>query len=784
MRKTLQNRICSTIFALVAEVYVPVIKSFKIVSLFILLTVTGKAQITIDSLSYEISMYGDVILHWTIPQGTIISEYKIYRGTDYDNMKVIAEIPYPTVRQYMDHNSKVIPGTTYIYGLKAVDIQGKVARKNIEVPVTPPPDALNFVSVPPTTALVGTDYWYIPLKVDATRQEDVEYSFSGSHPDGMQLISVSGGIYSYIYWRPSKSGQYKVTLVAKHKKTNAIAVQEFYIRVASHPGYVRGFVHNVEGKPLPYTLVRVFQVKNDMSYETLSDSLGNFFISQVEAGEVFAYAKSSSDSYVPQWYPLGREINDVSPRTLKRPVEIIRSDEPPAGMSDRYTIYDTLVYEFYLLTSPDHSTNVAGTVTNASTGLAVEGATISFIRKNNFINIGDTTIRRDPVSRENFSIDTSVTTDATGRFAVQLLVGKDYYVEVQHPSYHNSFNMDRPNVTLTNALDARPFRVADGMLYLSCLLLPVEAETQNRIVGNVRNASNGIDKMAVVVAVSPDLKRGAGGGHTYRTYRSTISDRNGYYSFENMPDGSTFSILALPLEKGFVPQYFSTSGGTAFAEMSEVINPNGTVQDINFELSQVCPGGIGTIFGQVLLQTARGIEPSSATLVFALSSVSRAVIGYAVTDSSGWYSITGLPKDNYILMAQNLSDGSAQSPVTELDYTSFNLFTATKLVNLTIDARPSVVDRTNVPETVTLYQNYPNPFNPSTSIRFAIPTRANVTLRVLDAMGRQAAVLAEGEMEAGTHTVSFDASALSAGIYYYQLQCGGKVLNRSMLFIK
>jgi hypothetical protein len=726
----------------------------------------GQAQVTIDSLTAEVSIYGDVVLRWTIPQGTSIAKYTIYRGTDYDNLKPIAEIPYPVVKQYTDRYTNLIPGTVYIYGLKAMDISGQIGRKNLEVRVTPPPNALRFVTTPPISASVGGDYYYTPIRTDVANPDDVEYSFSGMNPNGMYLNTIGSGSSSntFIYWRPLKAGQYKVTLAARHKTSHAFAVQEWYINVANanQIGMVRGTVQNVERKPLVDALVRIVQVKNGLIYETRTDTAGVFEINSVQTGEIFAYAKAPSNRYVSQWYPLGRNISDVTPRLLS------------AG--------DTLAYDFFLLTNTNNPTRVIGVVKDQLTGIAVDSARVSFIRKPSFLNIGDTTISRDPSSRTNFAIDTSVFTGLTGQFAANLIVGREYYTVVDHPQHLTSFNIDRSNISATNALDARPIRVVDNMTDVNFSLVPNAIPTTNRIVGSVRNAINGLDKQAVIVLVNPDLQRGAGGGHTYR-FVSAINDRNGMYVFENLDPG-TFSILALPLDKDLMPQYYTSSGGTSIAAKSEAVTPNGTTQDIDFALNAVSPGGVGTIFGQVTVQTNNGIAPAPGTLVIAMTSEDKSVIGYAISDSAGWYSITGLPKGSYIIMGQNMNLGTAQSLVTELDYSTFNMYTQVKAVPLIIDLRTTAVDPASIPGEVTLYQNYPNPFNPATQIRFSLPTSGHATLRVFNAVGREVAVLLNEKTAAGTHAIDFDGRQFGSGTFYYQLQFGNRILTRSMLLVK
>lgn len=82
-----------------------------------------------------------------------------------------------------------------------------------------------------------------------------------------------------------------------------------------------------------------------------------------------------------------------------------------------------------------------------------------------------------------------------------------------------------------------------------------------------------------------------------------------------------------------------------------------------------------------------------------------------------------------------------------------------------------------MPTEFSLMQNYPNPFNPETTIPFALPVRSNVKLSVYDLLGREVATLAEGSFEAGTHTVSWDASNLSSGVYFYRLDAQGAQQN-------
>ncbi len=74
-----------------------------------------------------------------------------------------------------------------------------------------------------------------------------------------------------------------------------------------------------------------------------------------------------------------------------------------------------------------------------------------------------------------------------------------------------------------------------------------------------------------------------------------------------------------------------------------------------------------------------------------------------------------------------------------------------------------------LPHEFKLEQNYPNPFNPATTIKFQLPIASSVSLKVYNLLGQEVSNLLNGEMNAGIYEVTFDASKLSSGIYYYHL---------------
>ncbi len=89
-----------------------------------------------------------------------------------------------------------------------------------------------------------------------------------------------------------------------------------------------------------------------------------------------------------------------------------------------------------------------------------------------------------------------------------------------------------------------------------------------------------------------------------------------------------------------------------------------------------------------------------------------------------------------------------------------------------------------VPQTYALYQNYPNPFNPSTTIKFNVPSAGLVKLVVYDILGREIASPVNEIKTPGSYIVSFDASNLPSGVYFYKITAGNFTDTKKMLLVK
>jgi phosphatidylserine/phosphatidylglycerophosphate/cardiolipin synthase-like enzyme len=102
----------------------------------------------------------------------------------------------------------------------------------------------------------------------------------------------------------------------------------------------------------------------------------------------------------------------------------------------------------------------------------------------------------------------------------------------------------------------------------------------------------------------------------------------------------------------------------------------------------------------------------------------------------------------------------------------------------------------DIPASYELSQNYPNPFNSETNIRYSTPPHSSpyqgegeregsfVSLKVYDILGREVAILVDEIKPAGTYTLTWNASHVSSGVYFYRLQNQNILLSRKMLILK
>jgi hypothetical protein len=96
----------------------------------------------------------------------------------------------------------------------------------------------------------------------------------------------------------------------------------------------------------------------------------------------------------------------------------------------------------------------------------------------------------------------------------------------------------------------------------------------------------------------------------------------------------------------------------------------------------------------------------------------------------------------------------------------------------------SLTSGNQIPKEYSLSQNYPNPFNPSTTIKYSLPKDGFVSLKIYDITGREVKSLAGEVKKAGYYSVTFNASSLASGVYFYRIQSNDFVMTKRMVLIK
>jgi hypothetical protein len=125
---------------------------------------------------------------------------------------------------------------------------------------------------------------------------------------------------------------------------------------------------------------------------------------------------------------------------------------------------------------------------------------------------------------------------------------------------------------------------------------------------------------------------------------------------------------------------------------------------------------------------------------------------------------------------------------------SFKILRGDELINLEGDIPAfennqlymvsSLTEAIPLPETFSLDRAYPNPFNPTTTLSFAIPVDAAVSLSIYNMQGREVSTLIHGNMDAGYHSVVWDANSYASGVYFVKMVAGEFINTQKLMIIK
>jgi 5'-nucleotidase/UDP-sugar diphosphatase len=158
-------------------------------------------------------------------------------------------------------------------------------------------------------------------------------------------------------------------------------------------------------------------------------------------------------------------------------------------------------------------------------------------------------------------------------------------------------------------------------------------------------------------------------------------------------------------------------------------------------------------------------------------------------DPTATYSITANWYLAYIL--QNEFGFDLQNYQEYPDSTEFQVLAAyvSALGTITPEVDGRIYTKTkeitaSAPKEFQLLQNYPNPFNPDTKISYRIPEPGLVKLKIYNVLGQEVETLVNEYEGSGSHTVKWNASAVTSGVYFYCLEEGGRKMTKKMILLK
>lgn len=252
----------------------------------------------------------------------------------------------------------------------------------------------------------------------------------------------------------------------------------------------------------------------------------------------------------------------------------------------------------------------------------------------------------------------------------------------------------------------------------------------------------------------------------------------------------TVDVIAFPNDlvttADFVPTYFPS---TISWQNSQRVYVGGNVSNINIDVIPATPvTSTGLISGSAILNylpagllNGNGLPFKSKTIIYAKQgSLYRS---FSVSNNNEVYGMSALPPGNYDIIVNRVGYTSASANVTLSAGNNFTIdnlvFTLNPLDRVGIQNIGSTVSKDFI-----LHQNYPNPFNPETKIRFEVAAAKNVSIKIFDVLGKEVATLVNKKFTPGIYKVSFDASKLSSGIYFYKLITDDFIDTKKMMLIR
>ncbi len=336
----------------------------------------------------------------------------------------------------------------------------------------------------------------------------------------------------------------------------------------------------------------------------------------------------------------------------------------------------------------------------------------------------------------------SAITDVDGNYSLVVPFGRYRLVAYTPDGTYSTQFYDHQN-TPFHAIRIHAFNDVDS---LDFDLTPVEAVVNNSISGTVLVDGQTPTMPVMVVAVSSDED----------WEEVVISNTLGGYTIPIHNQGSYYVIACSPMAP---PTYYSNAYNW---EDAQLVNVDGLISDVNFNILTASVDGPLSINGQVM--NSNGLVASNISI--ALKDSNNQLVAFTSTDENGQYLINNIPSQEYQIIVSTIGVNSIIENINVTDDASYN-YTLSTITADTDQITPAVAS--------TKIRNYPNPFNPETNISFTLAKESKVSVDIYNSKGQRIRNLTNEKLAAGTHNLNWNGKdsngkTVSSGIYFCKVK--------------
>ncbi len=726
---------------------------------------------------------GKVKLAWAVPPVQPVEYYLVYgmNGIGQPPLKIDST----TIRYSMTPVPPVPAGMKmmFTFFVRAKITGGEMLQStsvSMQVENRIPRDEVKFTSVPNPNGQKGVPYQYTAKAVSSDPAAVIRYSLDGA-ANIIGLIVKIDSVTGVVNWTPAVKGVFRLNVFARSSK-GGMAKQDFAVSVAGGNGIIQGKVTDTLNVNIPNVIIEAYKKENNLqfsyAYNVKTDANGNYRINRMDPGTYFLRANAPSSKFQSQWYNGVRDVSKAD--------SVIVIDSPAVSSAN-----------FKLRGGPGVVNGTRVTITGTvkdTTGIAINNAEtrVAFVRAEFALNtgtgmnagienfrkyfeyfLGDFRLE----GNSEFVIKTKV--DSLGNYAVKLPPGA-YIAFARANGYAVEFFNEQSSL-----LSAQVLFAAKDTAGVNFTLSPLPPVVLGGISGAVIDSVKNINIPSRVIAFRDGWR--LQDQHKIGKVYVTDTDSLGSYSFADLLPG-TYMVMAVPLGNYAPAFYANDTLNVRWKRATKIVVNGNSVDNINIYVKPfgLSPNGFTGIVGNVNFNLGNGNQNGTnraGAIVYA--SRNGEIVGYAITGPDGNYSLSGLAPGQYSVFVDKAGYNESSVATVNASY-NVNGSPIPGIANFTIEGTLGVSEKKSdvLPSAYTLEQNYPNPFNPSTTISFSLPNSGNVSLKVYNLVGQEVTTLMNGYRNAGQYNVTFNASNLSSGVYFYRLEAGSTNVVKKMMLLK